>query len=112
MCVCVSRRRRTKGSRRTRYTILDNMDEQERVELKPQFSKSVLRWTAEWSSDALPGSDFMASSRLSSGVKHRTTEHNSSLMLSESELDSDQDVVFSRDGPAHSRNRPNGPGPT
>ncbi|XP_029098818.1 dyslexia-associated protein KIAA0319 homolog isoform X3 [Monodon monoceros] len=31
------------------------------------------------------------------GIKHRSTEHNSSLMVSESEFDSDQDTVFSRD---------------
>lgn len=28
--------------RKTRYTILDSMDEQERVELRPKFSKSPL----------------------------------------------------------------------
>jgi len=38
-----------------------------------------------------------------SGIKHRSTEHNSSLMMSESELDSDQDTVFSRDQPVRSR---------
>ncbi|KAM4581000.1 dyslexia-associated protein KIAA0319 [Odontesthes bonariensis] len=65
---CCSRRRRTKVRKKTRYTILDNVDEQERVELRPRFS-----------------------------IKHRSTEHNSSLMMSESELDSDQDAVFSRD---------------
>ncbi|XP_060020243.1 dyslexia-associated protein KIAA0319 homolog isoform X3 [Lagenorhynchus albirostris] len=31
------------------------------------------------------------------GIKHRSTEHNSSLMVSESEFDSDQDTIFSRD---------------
>lgn len=29
--------------RKTRYTILDSMDEQERVELRPKFSESRLR---------------------------------------------------------------------
>ncbi|CAB1334288.1 unnamed protein product [Coregonus sp. 'balchen'] len=38
-------------------------------------------------------------------IKHRSTEHNSSLMMSESELDSDQDTIFSRDRPVRSRNR-------
>ncbi|XP_059194804.1 dyslexia-associated protein KIAA0319 [Centropristis striata] len=73
---CCKRRRQTKVRRKTKYTILDNMDEQERVELRPKFS-----------------------------IKHRSTEHNSSLMMSESELDSDQDTIFSRDRPVRSRNR-------
>lgn len=68
---CCKRRKQTKVRRKTKYTILDNMDEQERVELRPKFS-----------------------------IKHRSTEHNSSLMMSESELDSDQDTIFSRDRPA------------
>uniref|UniRef100_A0A087YA75 KIAA0319 n=1 Tax=Poecilia formosa TaxID=48698 RepID=A0A087YA75_POEFO len=73
--VCCSRRRKqSKGRKKTRYTILDDMDEQERLELRPRFS-----------------------------LKHRSTEHNSSLMMSESELDSDQDSVFSR--PVRNRNR-------
>ncbi|MEQ2172457.1 hypothetical protein GOODEAATRI_021269 [Goodea atripinnis] len=73
--ICCSRRRKqTKGRKKTRYTILDDMDEQERLELRPRFS-----------------------------LKHRSTEHNSSLMMSESELDSDQDSVFSR--PVRNRNR-------
>ncbi|XP_074539030.1 dyslexia-associated protein KIAA0319 isoform X2 [Halichoeres trimaculatus] len=67
---CCKRRKQTKVRRKTKYTILDNMDEQERVELRPKFS-----------------------------IKHRSTEHNSSLMMSESELDSDQDTIFSRDRP-------------
>ncbi|KAK5891672.1 hypothetical protein CesoFtcFv8_012128 [Champsocephalus esox] len=75
--ICCCRRRRQKGPRRkTKYTILDNMDEQERLELRPKFS-----------------------------IKHRSTEHNSSLMMSESELDSDQDTIFSRERPVRSRNR-------
>ncbi|XP_044064472.1 dyslexia-associated protein KIAA0319 isoform X2 [Siniperca chuatsi] len=73
---CCKRRRQTKVRKKTKYTILDNMDEQERVELRPKFS-----------------------------IKHRSTEHNSSLMMSESELDSDQDTIFSRDRPVRSRNR-------
>ncbi|XP_076592791.1 dyslexia-associated protein KIAA0319 [Chaetodon auriga] len=72
---CCKRRRQTKVRKKTKYTILDNMDEQERVELRPKFS-----------------------------IKHRSTEHNSSLMMSESELDSDQDTIFSRDRPVRSRN--------
>uniref|UniRef100_A0A672FXX7 Si:ch73-215d9.1 n=1 Tax=Salarias fasciatus TaxID=181472 RepID=A0A672FXX7_SALFA len=67
ICCC---KRQAKGRRKTKYTILDNMDEQEKVELRPKFS-----------------------------IKHRSTEHNSCLMMSESELDSDQDGVFSRDRP-------------
>ena len=31
----------------------------------------------------------------SPGIKHRSTEHNSSLMVSESEFDSDRDTIFS-----------------
>ncbi|XP_053743074.1 dyslexia-associated protein KIAA0319 homolog isoform X2 [Synchiropus splendidus] len=73
---CCRRSRQSKARRKTRYTVLDNMDEQERVELRPKFS-----------------------------IKHRSTEHNSSLMMSESELDSDQDAIFSRDRPARTRNR-------
>lgn len=34
------RRRQTKARKKTKYTILDNMDEQERVELRPKFSES------------------------------------------------------------------------
>ncbi|KAF7657003.1 hypothetical protein LDENG_00033390, partial [Lucifuga dentata] len=75
---CCRRRRQTKVRKKTKYTILDNMDEQERVELRPKFS-----------------------------IKHRSTEHNSSLMMSESELDSDQDTIFSRDRSVRSRNRLN-----
>uniref|UniRef100_A0A3B4ZXH8 Dyslexia-associated protein KIAA0319-like n=1 Tax=Stegastes partitus TaxID=144197 RepID=A0A3B4ZXH8_9TELE len=74
--ICCCKRRQTKVRKKTKYTILDNMDEQERVELRPKFS-----------------------------IKHRSTEHNSSLMMSESELDSDQDTIFSRDRPVRSRNR-------
>ncbi|XP_063736118.1 dyslexia-associated protein KIAA0319 homolog [Eleginops maclovinus] len=73
---CCRRRRQSKVRRKTKYTILDNMDEQERLELRPKFS-----------------------------IKHRSTEHNSSLMMSESELDSDQDTIFSRERPVRSRNR-------
>eukprot|EP00063_Salmo_salar_P081820 XP_014056655.1 PREDICTED: dyslexia-associated protein KIAA0319-like isoform X3 [Salmo salar] len=72
------RRRRTKVGKKTKYTILDNMDEQEKMELRPKYN-----------------------------IKHRSTEHNSSLMMSESELDSDQDTIFSRDRPVRSRNRTN-----
>ncbi|KAL0984863.1 hypothetical protein UPYG_G00149670 [Umbra pygmaea] len=78
-CVyCCRRRRRNKVRKKTKYTILDNMDEQERMELRPKYN-----------------------------IKHRSTEHNSSLMMSESELDSDQDTIFSRDQPVRSRNRTN-----
>lgn len=37
----VFRRRQTKVRKKTKYTILDNMDEQERVELRPKFSESL-----------------------------------------------------------------------
>ncbi|NXL84182.1 K0319 protein, partial [Alectura lathami] len=67
ICCCKSRKR-TKIRKKTKYTILDNIDEQERMELRPKF-----------------------------GIKHRSTEHNSSLMVSESEFDSDQDTIFSRE---------------
>uniref|UniRef100_A0A3Q3SM69 KIAA0319 ortholog n=1 Tax=Mastacembelus armatus TaxID=205130 RepID=A0A3Q3SM69_9TELE len=76
ICCC---RRQTKVRKKTKYTILDNMDDQERLELRPKFS-----------------------------LKHRSTEHNSSLMMSESELDSDQDTIFNRDRPVRSRNRISG----
>uniref|UniRef100_A0A8C5D710 Dyslexia-associated protein KIAA0319-like n=1 Tax=Gouania willdenowi TaxID=441366 RepID=A0A8C5D710_GOUWI len=65
VCVCV--KRQTKGRRKTKYSILDNMEEQERLELRPTFT-----------------------------IKHRSTENNSCLMMSESELDSEQDSVRSR----------------
>ncbi|XP_010621257.1 dyslexia-associated protein KIAA0319 homolog isoform X2 [Fukomys damarensis] len=69
LCICCCRRRkRTKIRKKTKYTILDNMDEQERMELRPKY-----------------------------GLKHCSTEHNSSLMVSESEFDSDQDTIFSRE---------------
>ncbi|XP_059877550.1 dyslexia-associated protein KIAA0319 homolog isoform X2 [Delphinus delphis] len=69
LCICCcKRRKRTKIRKKTKYTILDNMDDQERMELRPKY-----------------------------GIKHRSTEHNSSLMVSESEFDSDQDTIFSRD---------------
>ncbi|XP_035268749.1 dyslexia-associated protein KIAA0319 [Anguilla anguilla] len=71
-CVCcckrISRRRRTKVRKKTKYTILDNMDDQERMELRPKYN-----------------------------LKHRSTEHNSSLMMSESEFDSEQDTIFTRE---------------
>ncbi|KAK1794616.1 hypothetical protein P4O66_001338 [Electrophorus voltai] len=41
-------------------------------------------------------------------IKHRSTEHNSSLMMSESELDSDQDTIFSSQKMDRTRNRANG----
>uniref|UniRef100_A0A3Q3X7A3 PKD/Chitinase domain-containing protein n=1 Tax=Mola mola TaxID=94237 RepID=A0A3Q3X7A3_MOLML len=72
VCCC---KRQTKVRKKTKYTILD-MDEQERLELRPKFS-----------------------------IKHRSTEHNSSLMMSESELDSDQDTTFAQHRPVRSRNR-------
>ncbi|NP_001074520.1 dyslexia-associated protein KIAA0319 homolog precursor [Mus musculus] len=69
LCICCCRRRkRTKIRKKTKYTILDSMDEQERMELRPKY-----------------------------GIKHRSTEHNSSLMVSESEFESDQDTLFSRE---------------
>ncbi|VCW78514.1 unnamed protein product [Gulo gulo] len=66
LCLYCRRRKRTKIRKKTKYTILDSMDEQERMELRPKH-----------------------------GIKHRSTEHNSSLMVSESEFDSDQDTIFS-----------------
>ncbi|KAJ7338580.1 hypothetical protein JRQ81_012482 [Phrynocephalus forsythii] len=65
---CCKSRKRTKIRKKTKYTILDNIDDQERMELRPKY-----------------------------GIKHRSTEHNSSLMVSESEFDSDQDTIFSRE---------------
>ncbi|XP_066572010.1 dyslexia-associated protein KIAA0319 isoform X1 [Amia ocellicauda] len=66
-CCCKSRRR-IKGRKKTKYTILDNIDEQERMELRPKYN-----------------------------IKHRSTEHNSSLMISESEFESEQDTIFTRE---------------
>ncbi|XP_046702970.1 dyslexia-associated protein KIAA0319 isoform X2 [Silurus meridionalis] len=73
------RSRRTKVRKKTKYTILDNMDEQERMELRPRYN-----------------------------IKHRSTEHNSSLMMSESEIDSEQDTIFSYERTDRARNRING----
>ncbi|KAM9488878.1 dyslexia-associated protein KIAA0319 isoform 2-T2 [Clarias gariepinus] len=73
------RSRRTKVRKKTKYTILDNMDEQERMELQPKYN-----------------------------IKHRSTEHNSSLMMSESEIDSEQDTIFSYERTDRARNRSNG----
>ncbi|XP_078544068.1 dyslexia-associated protein KIAA0319 homolog isoform X1 [Lissotriton helveticus] len=64
---CCKSRKRTKIRKKTKYTILDNIDDQEQMELRPKY-----------------------------GIKHRSTEHNSSLMVSESEFESDQDTIFSR----------------
>nr|XP_040021201.1 dyslexia-associated protein KIAA0319 homolog isoform X7 [Gasterosteus aculeatus aculeatus] len=63
---CCRRRRQTRVRRKTKYTMLDNMDLQERVELRPKFSESVTYSVS-----------------------------NTSLMKSESELDSDQDTPLS-----------------
>lgn len=108
MCFFMFRRSRTKVRKKTKYTILDNMDEQEKMELRPKYSKCLIFHsthfkhflclvTLPWSTRSVPISD----------IKHRSTEHNSSLMMSESELDSDQDTIFSRDRPVRSRNRTN-----
>ncbi|XP_048882825.1 dyslexia-associated protein KIAA0319 isoform X2 [Brienomyrus brachyistius] len=79
-CICCcKRRKRTKVRKKTKYTILDNMDEQERMELRPKYN-----------------------------IKHRSTEHNSSLMMSESEFDSDQDTIFSRERQDRGKNQHNG----
>ncbi|KAG7470014.1 hypothetical protein MATL_G00134730 [Megalops atlanticus] len=79
-CVCCcKRRRRTKVRKKTKYTILDNMDEQERMELRPKYN-----------------------------LKHRSTEHNSSLMMSESEFDSEQDTIFTRERQDRAKGRSNG----
>ncbi|XP_023820449.1 dyslexia-associated protein KIAA0319 homolog isoform X2 [Oryzias latipes] len=69
-------RRRSQARKRAKYAVLNDMDEQERLELRPRFS-----------------------------VKHRSTEHNCSLMMSESELDSDQDAAFSEGWRLRSRSR-------
>uniref|UniRef100_A0A3B3H4S3 KIAA0319 n=1 Tax=Oryzias latipes TaxID=8090 RepID=A0A3B3H4S3_ORYLA len=68
--------RRSQARKRAKYAVLNDMDEQERLELRPRFS-----------------------------VKHRSTEHNCSLMMSESELDSDQDAAFSEGWRLRSRSR-------
>ncbi|XP_063155045.1 dyslexia-associated protein KIAA0319 homolog isoform X1 [Candoia aspera] len=69
LCICCCKsRKRTKIRKKMKYTILDNIDDQERMELRPKY-----------------------------GIKHRSTEHNSSLMVSESEFESDQDTIFSRE---------------
>ncbi|XP_078271059.1 dyslexia-associated protein KIAA0319-like [Rhinoraja longicauda] len=69
-CNCCCKRKRTKVRKKTKYTILDDMDDddEERMALRPKY-----------------------------GVKHRSTEHNSSLMVSESEFESDQNTLFSRE---------------
>uniref|UniRef100_A0A803K4I0 KIAA0319 n=1 Tax=Xenopus tropicalis TaxID=8364 RepID=A0A803K4I0_XENTR len=69
LCICCCQsQKRTKIRKKTKYTILDNIDEQEKMELTPKY-----------------------------GIKHRSTAHNSSLMVSESEFESDQDTIFSRE---------------
>ncbi|KAM9234604.1 LOW QUALITY PROTEIN: dyslexia-associated protein KIAA0319 homolog [Dugong dugon] len=69
LCICCCKRqKRTKIRKKPKCTVLDNMDEQEKMELRPKL-----------------------------GIKHRSTEHNSSLMVSESEFDSDQDTIFSQE---------------
>ncbi|XP_048468998.1 dyslexia-associated protein KIAA0319-like [Rhincodon typus] len=68
ICICCCKRKRTKVRKKNKYTILDNMDDQEQMALRPKY-----------------------------GVKHKSTEHNSSLMISESEFDSDQNTLFSRE---------------
>ncbi|XP_051999527.1 dyslexia-associated protein KIAA0319 isoform X1 [Xyrauchen texanus] len=79
-CICCCKRgRRTKVRKKTKYTILDNMDEQERMELRPKYN-----------------------------IKHRSTAHNSSLMMSESELDSEQENIFHNGRTDKARNRANG----
>ncbi|XP_041104007.1 dyslexia-associated protein KIAA0319 [Polyodon spathula] len=65
---CCKRKRRTKVKKKNKYTILDNIDEQERMEPRPKY-----------------------------GIKHRSTEHNCSLMMSESEFESEQDTIFTRE---------------
>ncbi|KAG8442317.1 hypothetical protein GDO86_011204 [Hymenochirus boettgeri] len=80
ICCCQSRKR-TKIRKKAKYTILDNIDEQERLELRPKY-----------------------------GIKHRSTEHNSSLMVSESEFESDQDTIFSRDNVRRVNTKHNGIG--
>uniref|UniRef100_A0A3B5R7K5 KIAA0319 n=1 Tax=Xiphophorus maculatus TaxID=8083 RepID=A0A3B5R7K5_XIPMA len=53
--VCCSRRRKQrKGRKKTRYTILDDMDEQERLELRPRFSEFVHRYCRFWTGPDRP----------------------------------------------------------
>uniref|UniRef100_A0AAY4BC78 PKD/Chitinase domain-containing protein n=1 Tax=Denticeps clupeoides TaxID=299321 RepID=A0AAY4BC78_9TELE len=73
-CFCCCKR--YKMRKKTKYTILDNMDEQERMELRPKYY-----------------------------IKHRSTEHNSSLMMSESEFESEQDTLFGHERSERPRNR-------
>ncbi|XP_074128854.1 dyslexia-associated protein KIAA0319 homolog isoform X1 [Sminthopsis crassicaudata] len=69
LCICCCKRQKLmKIRRKTKYTILDNIDDQEKLELRPEF-----------------------------GIKHRSIDQNSSLMKSESEFESDQDTIFSRE---------------
>lgn len=42
MCFFMFRRSRTKVRKKTKYTILDNMDEQEKMELRPKYSKCLI----------------------------------------------------------------------
>lgn len=79
---CCKRKRRTKVKKKNKYTILDNIDEQERMEPRPKY-----------------------------GIKHRSTDHNSSLMMSESEFESEQDTIFTREktSKGNHKNRVNSP---
>lgn len=80
VCICCCKRGRcTKVRKKTKYIILDNMDEQERMELQPKYN-----------------------------IKHKSTEHNSCLMMSESELDSEQENILNYTRCDKARNRANG----
>ncbi|MBN3270474.1 K0319 protein, partial [Polyodon spathula] len=73
---CCKRKRRTKVKKKNKYTILDNIDEQERMEPRPKYGEL---------------NHFVFC------IKHRSTEHNCSLMMSESEFESEQDTIFTRE---------------
>ncbi|VFV24322.1 Hypothetical predicted protein [Lynx pardinus] len=80
LCIfCCKRRERTEIRKNTRCATLDNMDDQDRTELRRKYGK--LRMERPFPPRCV--------------FKHRSTEHNSSLMVSESEFDSDRDTVFS-----------------
>ncbi|GAB5571178.1 dyslexia-associated protein KIAA0319-like protein homolog isoform X1 [Prionailurus iriomotensis] len=103
-------RERTEIRKNTRYAILDNMDDQDRTELRPKYRAdspervTVSEHKTDRSMDDAPerlmayrvwlATSVGQASRAAS-IRHRSTEHNSSLMVSESEFDSDRDTIFS-----------------
>ncbi|GAB1298018.1 Dyslexia-associated protein KIAA0319 homolog [Apodemus speciosus] len=105
LCICCCRRRkRTKIRKKTKYTILDNMDEQERMELRPRYGNLIpIERRGHLQSCEIQNvkhecwGEAQWVSKPDNGIKHRSTEHNSSLMVSESEFESDQDTLFSQE---------------